>query len=193
MMTHWVKSFFADAADWARGRWWQWRVPLLLYLAWDGRRHFLDGDAGGLFAGITFGAHELGHLLFAFLGQFMAVAGGSINQILIPVGAGFLFYHYRDYFGIAGAGAWLSSSLIDLARYIGDARAFDLDLVGFGEDSVHDWAWLLGHFDALQYDTRIATFTRGCAVLVLLLSLGFGAWLCLQMRRPPATGTQPDG
>lgn len=189
MMTPWAKSLVADAAGWARGRWWQWRVPLLLYLAWDGRRHLLDGDAGGLFAGITFGAHELGHLLFAFLGQFMAVAGGSLNQLLIPVGAGFLFYYYRDYFGIAAAGVWLSSSLIDLARYIGDARAFDLDLVGFGEDSVHDWAWLLGHFDALQYDTRIASLTRGCAVLVLLLSLGFGAWLCVQMGRGEATAT----
>ncbi len=186
-----LRGFFADAAGWARGRWWQWRVPLLLYLAWDGRRHFVDPEAGGLFGGITFGAHEFGHLLFAFFGEFMAVAGGSLNQLLIPVAAGFVFYHYRDFFGIAGAGAWLGSSLLDLARYIGDARAFDLDLVGFGEDSVHDWAWLLGRFNALQYDTRIASLTRGSAVLVLLLSLGFGAWLCLQMRRRPA-GDAPE-
>lgn len=188
-----MAGFFADAAGWARGRWWQWRVPLLLFLAWDGHRHFQDGEAGGLFAGITFGAHEFGHLLFAFLGQFMAIAGGSINQLLLPVAAGVLFYHYRDYFGIAGAGAWLSSSLIDLARYIADARAFDLDLVGFGEDSVHDWAWLLGRFGALPYDTRIASLTRGCAVVVLLLSLGFGAWLCLQMAGRPAEATSRTG
>lgn len=176
-----MTGFFADAAGWARGRWWQWRVPLLLYFAWDGHRHFIDPDAGGLFGGITFGAHEFGHLLFAFFGEFMTVAGGSFNQLLLPVATAVLFYHYRDYFGIAGAGVWLGSSLIDLARYIGDARSFDLDLVGFSEDSMHDWAWLLGRLGALQYDTRIASFTRGCAVVVLLLSLGFGAWLCFKM------------
>jgi hypothetical protein len=187
-----MAAFFADAADWARGRWWQWRVPLLAFLAWDGQRHLHDGDAGGLFAGITFGVHEFGHLLFAFFGEFMAIAGGSINQLLLPVAAGVLFYHYRDYFGIAGAGAWLSSSMIDLARYVADARAFDLDLVGFGEDSVHDWAWLLSRFGALQYDTRIASLTRGGAVVVLLLSLGFGAWLCLKMAgRPPEDTRRP--
>jgi hypothetical protein len=180
----WLRGFFDAAAGWARGRWWQWRVPLLLYLAWDGHRHFVDPEAGGLFAGITFGAHEFGHLLFAFLGEFMGVAGGSLNQLLIPIGAGLLFYHHRDFFGIAGAGAWLSSSLLDLARYIGDARAFELDLVGFGEDAVHDWAWLLGRIGALQYDTRLASLTRGCAVVVLLLSLGYGAWLCWQMAQP---------
>ncbi len=179
-----MAAFFTDAADWARGRWWQWRVPLLLFLAWDAGRHLRDPEAGGLFAGITFGVHEFGHLLFGFFGEVMTVAGGSLNQVLIPVATGLLFYHYRDFFGIAGAGAWLSSSLLDLARYIGDARTLDLDLVGFGENSVHDWAWLLGHFGALPYDTRLAGLTRLSAVLVLVASLLFGGWLCLRMARP---------
>ncbi len=177
-----MRSFFHQAGSWARGRYWQWRVPLLIVLAWDGHRHLKDPDAGGLFAGITFGVHELGHLFFAPFGEFMAILGGSLTQLLIPVGAGLLFLHYRDFFGLTGAGAWLASSLIDLARYIGDARTFDLDLVGFGEDAVHDWAWLLGRFDALHYDTRIAALTRGGAAVLLLGSLVFGAWLCWGMR-----------
>jgi hypothetical protein len=191
-----MAGFFADARQWAGGRWWQWRVPLLFLLAWDGHRHLQDPDAGGLFAGITFGAHEFGHLLFAFFGEFMTVAGGSINQLLIPVGAGLLLYHYRDYFGIAVTGAWLSSSLMDLARYIGDARAQELDLVGFGEDPQHDWAWLLSRFGALAYDTRFAAWTRGAGALILAISLVFGVWVCLQMpgrsgekrADPPAPG-----
>jgi len=178
-----MAGFFAEAREWAGGRWWQWRAPLLLFLAWDGARHLRDPDAGGLFAGITFGVHELGHLVFAFFGEFMAVAGGSLNQLLIPIGTGFLLYHYRDYFGIAVAGVWLSSSLLDLARYIGDARAQELDLVGFGEEPQHDWTWLLGQFNALGADTRIAGLTRGAGLVVLLLSLGFGGWVCLQMVR----------
>jgi len=174
-----------SATEWARGRWWQWRVPLLLFLAWDGKRHLSDPDAGGLFAGITFGVHELGHLLFAPFGEVLMVAGGSINQLLIPALTVVLFVYYGDFFGIAVAGTWLASSLMDLARYIGDARTLDLDLVGFGENSVHDWAWLLGHFKMLQYDTRIAALTRGVGTMVLALSLGFGAWLCYQMLTLP--------
>jgi hypothetical protein len=185
-----MAGFFAEAASWAEGRWWQWRAPLLLFLAWDGQRHLKDPDAGGLFAGITFGVHEFGHLLFAFFGEFMTVLGGSLNQLLIPVGAGLLLYHYRDYFGIAVAGTWLSSSLLDLARYIGDARAQELDLVGFGEDPQHDWAYLLGRLGALRHDLQLAAVTRGVAVLILLLSLAFGVWLCVRMatRVAPSAG-----
>ena len=127
--------------------------------------------------------HEFGHLLFAFLGEFMTIAGGSLAQVLIPIGTGVLFYYYRDFFGIAGAGAWLASSLLDLARYIGDARAMELDLVSFSENGQHDWAWLLGRMGLLSYDTRLAGLTRLAAVLVLLGSLGFGGWLCLRMLR----------
>jgi hypothetical protein len=182
-------GLFGDALQWSRGRWWQWRVPVLLLLAWDGWRHFRDPEQGGLFAGITFGSHELGHLLFAFFGEFMTVLGGSLTQILIPLGAGCLLYYNRDYFGISAAGAWLTSSLLDLARYVGDARAMELDLVGFGEDPQHDWAWLLGHLDLLDYDTRIAAWTRGLALIVLVGSLLFGLWLCMNMR-PAGTETR---
>ena len=176
--------FLQQARLWATGRWWQWRIPLLLYLAWDARTHLQDPESRGLFGGVTFGVHEFGHLLFAFLGEFMAVAGGSLNQVLIPVATAVLFYHYRDFFGIAVAGTWLASSLFDVAVYIADARSFDLDLVSFGENAVHDWAWLLGRLHLLPYDLRIAAFTRGIGVLILIGSLLFGSWLCLQMGRP---------
>lgn len=186
-----MKGFFGEAREWAQGRWWLWRIALLLFLLWDGIRHLRDPDAGGIFAGITFGVHEFGHLLFAFFGEFMTAAGGSINQLLIPIGAGALMYYYRDFFGIAVAGTWLSSSMLDLARYIGDARAQELDLVGFGENPQHDWFYLLRELSALSADTSIAEFTRGMAVGALLLSVGFGVWLCLQMRVPresPSSG-----
>jgi hypothetical protein len=141
----------------------------------------MDPQISGLFGGITFGVHEFGHLLFAAFGEVMTVLGGSLAQLLVPIGAGALLYHHRDYFGVAAAGAWLASSLIDLARYVGDARAFDLDLIGFGEDAVHDWAWLLGRFGMLPYDTTLAGLLRGAAILLLVVSLLFGTWLCRRM------------
>lgn len=175
-------GFLSGAAEWCVGRWWQWRAVLLALLGWDGVSHFRDPEAGGLFAGITFGVHEFGHLFFGFAGEFMTVLGGSLMQLLIPIGAGLLMYYYDDFFGIAGAGAWLSSSLFDLARYIGDARSLELDLVGFGDNPQHDWAWLLGQMGALDQDTRLAGLTRLIGMAVLVGSLWFGGWLCLRMR-----------
>lgn len=184
-----LASFLENAARWAAGRWWQWRGLLLGLLAWDAARHLRDPAASGLFGGITFGVHELGHLVFAFLGEFMAVAGGSLAQVLLPVAAGFLLHHHRDYFGVAVAGTWLASSLLDLARYIGDARQADLDLVSFGEGAVHDWNWLLGRLGLLGHDLQLAALTRGVAMVALVVSFLFAAWLCLRMARPRCEAT----
>lgn len=174
-----------DVRGWAAGRWWWWRILLLLFLAWDGIRHLRDPAEGGIFAGITFGVHEFGHLLFAFGGETLTILGGSLNQVLIPIGAAALMFYYRDYFGVTVAGTWLSSSLLDMARYVADSRVFELDLVGFGEDVGHDWAYLLGHWGVLPYDLQIAGGIRLVALLLLLVSIGVGAWVCMQMTSRP--------
>lgn len=176
-----MSQILDDVRDWATGRWWWWRALLLLFFGWDGVRHLRDPEEGGIFAGVTFGVHEFGHLLFAFGGEFLTALGGSLNQLLIPLGAIALMYHYRDYFGIAIAGTWLSSSLLDLARYVADARTQELDLVGFGEDPQHDWAYILGEWGMLGSDLRIAAALRVLALVLLLTSLGFGAWVCWSM------------
>ena len=62
-------------------------------------------------------------------------------------------------------------------------ESMKLDLVGFGGDPQHDWAYLLGQFGALQYDTRIANGLRVVALICLLVSLVYGIWLCMNMRR----------
>lgn len=171
--------------EYASGRWWHWRLPLLALLGVDVFGQLRDYQNPSLFAGITFGAHEFGHLFFSFGGEFMTVAGGSLMQLLLPVAVAALLYHHRDYFGIAIAGVWLASSLFDLAVYVADARAFDLDLLGFGDGAGHDWAWLLGHFHVLQHDQRIAAVLRGGGMLILLVSLGVGGWLCIKMWNAP--------
>jgi len=178
-------------ADYARGRYWIWRLPLLLLIAFDVLALYRGGvEEPSVFSGITFGAHEFGHLFFAFGGQFLAILGGSLMQLLVPLGAALLLFHHRDYFGITVAGLWLASSLFDMAIYIADARSFDLDLLSFGEEGGHDWAWLLQHTGLVQHNLRIAGLVRGVGFLLLLASVGAGLRLCYLMWR---TSREPAG
>jgi len=174
----------ADAETWAAGRRWAPRAVLLLYLTYAGCRHLTDAEYGSIFSGITLAIHELGHVLFGFLGEWLAVAGGSITQLAAPVAAALLLLRQRDYFGAAVGGAWLSISLSNLAVYVADARAEALPLYSIGGgDVVHDWNYLLGSVHLLSEDAHIAGLVRLGALVVLVASILLGAWLCAIMAR----------
>lgn len=183
------RDLLEDAADWARGRWWAPRLLLLAYLAYAALQHFRDPEYSTfLFGGVTFGVHELGHVVFSPLGEFVGIAGGSLAQILAPilVGVGFLFWQrdgepQRDYFALSVAAFWLSFSLHNLAMYVGDARHQDLPLLGLSSDPIHDWNYLLGSMGLLEYDLRFAGLIRLAAVGISLVALGFSAWLLKRM------------
>jgi hypothetical protein len=175
----------ADARDWCRGRAWTWRAATLLFLTWQASIPFRDAEAFHIFRGITFGAHEFGHLFFALSGsEWLGVAGGSLMQFLVPIGAAAIMRYYRDWFGVAACGLWLASSFGDLASYIADARAMDLDLVSFSEDgAIHDWNYLLGKAGLLLQHQAVARLDRFVGVIVLMASLALGVWLLLQIKR----------
>lgn len=116
-------------------------------------------------------------------GETVAIAGGSIAQLAIPLVAGALLFRQSDRFGAAVTGAWLSYSLSTLATYVADARAQELPLVGFTEDPEHDWYHLLARAGLLDQDVEFARMIRALASLVLALSLAWGTWLCLAMAR----------
>jgi len=176
----------AQTAPGRLDRRWLWRVPLLVWLGWTGWRYLADPDYGSIFSGIIFGSHEFGHLFFAPFGQLLMVAGGSLMQLLMPIGAGALLLARRDWYGTAVAGCWLSFSLSNLAVYIGDAVAQDLPLVSFSPDGgEHDWYYLLNRFNLLSYDLHIAMLTRRLAFAVLAASFIWGLWIALRAAPRP--------
>ena len=182
-----------DARGWCAGRGWHWRAVVLLVLAWQASIPFRDTEAFHVFRGITFGAHEFGHLFFAAIGgEWLAIAGGSLMQLLVPIGAAAIMRHYRDWFGVAACGLWLASSFADLAPYIADARALELDLVSFSPDGgQHDWNYLLGKAGMLSSDLTVARADRFVGFVVLVASVLFAAWLLRQMtQRMPDPGTR---
>ena len=178
-----MQEFLADAAEWARGRMWIPRALLLLYLSYAVIRFLRDPESSTMFSGITLAFHEMGHLIFAFAGHFIGSLMGSGTQVLIPVIVMIVFYRQPDYFGIAVGGFWLSFSLFELARYVGDARAMELPLVGFTDDPEHDWHYLLSTTGLLNLDTTFAFLLRVVATLTGVVSLAFAIWLLMQMAR----------
>ena len=176
-------QFLEEAAEWARGRMWIPRAILLLYLVYAGYRLFSDPESSTMFSGITFAFHEMGHVIFSFAGHFIGSLMGSGTQVLIPLIVMVLFYRQPDYFGIAVAGFWLSFSLFELARYVGDARAMELPLVGFTDDPEHDWHYLLSTTGLLNLDTTLAFLMRVVATASGIASLAFAVWLLIRMAK----------
>lgn len=126
--------------------------------------------------------HEAGHVIFRLLGNFMAILGGSLLQLIIPllVILNFVFKH-RDNFAAAIGLWWLAQSMMDLVPYISDARSQEMWLLGGvrGKDmpGIHDWNNILSRLDLLEYDHVLASGLMVVAIGLMLLSFLWGAWL----------------
>ena len=180
--------------EWCAGRWWQWRVPLFLLLVVQATRPLRGQGEPHIFAGITFGAHEFGHLFFAFGGEWITIAGGSLMQLLIPIGAAAVLARSKDWFGVAVCGLFLAASLGDLSWYIADARARELDLLSFSPDaSGHDWSYLLNKAGMLRHDLRLARFTKFIGWILVFASSLFAARLLYWMKTAPVTSGTDEG
>ncbi len=168
--------------EWATGRSWWWRAILFVLLASQVLKPLREQGDWTVFSGILFGAHEFGHLFFAFFGEWMSIAGGSLTQLLIPIGAAAVVWRSRDWFGIAVCGLFLATSLAELSWYVADARNQMMDLVSFSEEgAIHDWTYLLRSVGMLHQDIALGRFLRFLAWMVLLGSTALAARLAWWM------------
>src|SRR2546426_9795990 len=85
---------------------------------------------GGGFLGFIHGVdlifHEARHVIFGFFGEFVAVLGGSLNQVLIPAIATTAFLRTRQCASAAVALFCTAQSRTDVAVYAADGRAVAL-------------------------------------------------------------------
>jgi hypothetical protein len=153
-----------------RQRFWPLKLALVAYLAYAGIRAIRDSEYRSLFAGVNFGVHELGHLVFSPFGEWITIAGGSFTQLLLPIAAAALFLHQKDRYAVGVCIIWLAISLADVAIYAGDARALELDLVSMSDDDAggHDWNYLLDSMDMLRADLAVARGMRATAFVLLV-------------------------
>ena len=129
--------------------------------------------------------HEAGHVLFSPFGRFIAVAGGSLFQVMVPlVVMGVFLFSHRDIFGSSVAWWWAGQSIWDLTPYIYDARAGNMTLLGgiTGRDNpdVHDWKNLLTWTGLLKYDHSIAKLAFFAGGFIMVLGVIWGGILVLR-------------
>jgi hypothetical protein len=150
-------------------------VFLALYAVWCLRTpddfHLLDA--------VDLPIHETGHLVFAWGGEFLHTLGGTLFQLMIPFAFAIYFWRRSDRHAASVALWWVAQNCWNIARYVADARAQELPLVGGGE---HDWAYLLAELDRLPQDEQIARTIRLAGIGIAIVAIVLG-WMALT--RPP--------
>jgi hypothetical protein len=140
-----------------------------LVLAYD--YHFLDG--------VNLAFHEAGHLFLSFGGRTLHMLGGTLGQLFFPAACAVHFWRSERPFEAALMGVWGGESLMNVARYLGDAQAQALPLVG---GHIHDWHWLLSRLGLLSWCEVLAAALHVAASALALAALALAARLAFAPR-----------
>jgi len=120
--------------------------------------------------------HEAGHPLVSLFSERATVYGGTLFQLIFPVASAWHFHKNDNAIGAAASMVWLGENLLNIGRYMADARRQELPLVGNGD---HDWTEIFSRWGVLHLDTRFANLTRGVGVLLIV---GATVWLYRRWR-----------
>lgn len=101
--------------------------------------------------------HEAGHPLFSFAGEFMGMLGGTLLQLLVPIGISVYFFTSLQWYAFFYSILWIGINVINISVYMKDASVMALPLVGGG---VHDWNTILSELNILSYDQIISNILK---------------------------------
>jgi hypothetical protein len=119
--------------------------------------------------------HESGHLIFWAFGEFVGILGGSLMQVLVPLVCTVHFLWNDRRWAATVTSFWVGQNLFNVSVYVKDARARSLPLLG-GEDTIHDWYWLLGKTHLLAWDRAIGNLVYGVGLIALLACIVGGVY-----------------
>jgi hypothetical protein len=168
-------------------------VPRYALIAWSIFYAFVFYEllSGGAFPnymnGVFVPVHEGGHLLFAWFGELVAVAGGTFLQLAAPAMLAIYFMFRRQPQGVTFCLFFMFQQFSPIATYMADARAQELPLltVGSGDNVIHDWNYLFGKLGLLAHDTQIASAMRLIGWLGMLAPVAWFVWRGLSQTAPP--------
>lgn len=122
-----------------------------LYFGNSGERWFPLVDSANL------AFHEAGHPFFGLFSERLGVYGGTLGQLVFPVLTLVHFWRQRASAATAGCAVWLCTNLFNIARYMGDAQARVLPLVGgLDPEYHHDWAIILNRWRIIHLDVQLS-------------------------------------
>ena len=138
-------------------------LPLALYFTLN-RGHY------GMIDNADLVIHEAGHFFFSFFGKYIYTLGGALMQVLLPcvIFWYFLSNYYRT--GMQFTLLWLGQNFVNISVYAADARAQALPLLG-GNSVYHDWHYLLGEINLLEYDQAVGYIICGIGILVFITAI----------------------
>jgi hypothetical protein len=137
-------------------------------------------DSWRLIDGVNLVIHEAGHIVFSPFGEFLAVAGGSLFQVLVPLAFAGYFYFNRKPYSCALVLFWAGESLLNVSVYAADSVAMQLPLLG-GDNSIHDWNFMLDRLGLLRQTSGIALAIRALGTLLIISA---AAWAIHAALRP---------
>jgi hypothetical protein len=172
-------SYAEKQAGLRRQYWTLTRIPVLLILGWFTLSH-LALDAQWVFIdGVNTLFHEAGHVLFRWGGDTVYFLGGTLGQLMWPLGlALYFFFKRRERFSATVCAWWLGENFLHIARYMHDAPVEELPLIG---GDTHDWNYLFTKWDMIRKARDVADVVR---VLGIILMLGAFAYLLYMWLRP---------
>jgi len=118
--------------------------------------------------------HEAGHVFFGPFGEFVGFLGGTLMQLLVPVACAAYFLRRGDRHSVSVVLWWVAQNLWNISVYVRDARSQALPLVGSGE---HDWAYILGRLDLLEFDHVLGRVVHTAGVVIFIGSVIWGIYL----------------
>jgi hypothetical protein len=166
--------------QWSRNKSWFLPAGLVVLYGFFGFHYILDPHFMSFIDSFNLLIHELGHVVFGFLGMTIGIAGGTILQLLVPILTLVQFWGQRDYTALSFPFFWLATHLFNIAIYIEDAQRQSLVLIslGYGEP-IHDWNYLLYKIGLIEYAMPIANFVRILGYAFLLIACMYGAWILI--------------
>ncbi len=128
-----------------------------------------------LIDGVNLVAHEAGHLLFGYLGEFIGVAGGTFGQLFVPAAFTVYFISQRSYFSSAPTLFWMGQNMFNISVYVKDASVMELPLVNVGGgEGIHDWNYLLLKFGMLSSDRLLGNMIYGLGLVIICTAVILG-------------------
>jgi hypothetical protein len=113
--------------------------------------------------------HEAGHIIFMFFGETLAILGGSLLEILIPVAVTLHFIFSKQYFSAAFSSWWTATALLSVSIYASDARERLLPLIT-NDTNTHDWFNLLSKYNLLKYDDLVG-YLFWCGAIMSVVAM----------------------